>query len=153
MRLAFLLSAAALVSAPALADNIPEQYQQEEWSRLSQEDCIMGDVYACHDAGHIRYVNWQAAQPVQASQPEIHDGIGGPPEFHEGVVDPHAIVGPPEFHQGVVELHSSVPADQECNRATSNGLVRHIGLEQQGGNSVDGAEPWPPPPLQVSSCD
>jgi hypothetical protein len=45
--------------------------------------------------------------------------------------------------------------DQECNRGVMNGLVRQVGqqVEQQGGSSVDGAEPWPPPPLQVSSCD
>jgi hypothetical protein len=135
MRLAFLLSAAALLSAPALSQiTSPEQ---DQWQTALQEDCINGDVYACHAAAHIRYVNWQAAQPVQANQPEIRDGI----------------VGPPEFHEGVVELHSSMPVDQECSRATNNGLVRHVGIEQQGGSSVDGAEPWPSPPPQVSSCD
>ncbi|MGK7871520.1 hypothetical protein, partial [Falsiroseomonas sp. E2-1-a20] len=119
MRLAFFLSAAVIITSPAVAETSPEQHQQDQWLMTLQVDCIVGDMDACHEIGFLRY-------PYrQPSQSEIHDGSIGP--------------------------HASMTSDQECNRGTLNGLTRL--LVQQGGSSVDGAEPWPPPPLLVSSCD
>jgi hypothetical protein len=90
------VSAALLLSAPALAEPQPS-----ERIRILLGECFWGDLYSCHELEQLN---------MQVMRTELHDGVLP----HKGVVEPPELVetsqpelhdrtmGPLDFYQGVV---------------------------------------------------